>query len=162
MIGSCCLYAVRWVWYHVCPVLALTPWLVAKGRSFLALDTFKPYTNTSFIHNARRLFNIYVLKKVIPYILHAYCENWADWLRFSWAMPETISRREKLDALTLVSTGHTRDSAAHLMHISKSTIQRAKRKQKLFGDIEGGKKKRGRRAKFTPEIINVCSRLQRM
>ena len=70
-------------------------------------------------------------------------------------MPEKISRGEKLDALTLVSTGQTRDNAAHLMHISKSTIQRAKRRQKLFGDIEGGKKKRGRRAKFTPEIINV-------
>ena len=52
-------------------------------------------------------------------------------------MPETISRCEKLDALTLVSTGYTRDNAARLMHISKSTIQRAKRKQKLFRDIEG-------------------------
>ena len=70
-------------------------------------------------------------------------------------MSEKISRREKLDAFTLVSMGQTRDNAAHLMHISKSTIQCAKRRQKLFGDIEGGKKKRGRRAKFTPEIINV-------
>ena len=70
-------------------------------------------------------------------------------------MPEKISRREMLDALTLVSAGHTRDSVAHLMHISKSTIACAKRKQRLFRDIEGGKKKRGRRAKFTPEIINV-------
>ena len=70
-------------------------------------------------------------------------------------MPEKISRREKLDTLTLLSAGHIRDSAARLMHISKSTIARAKRKQRLFGDIEGGNKKRGRRAKFAPEIINV-------
>ena len=70
-------------------------------------------------------------------------------------MPEKVSCHEKLDALTLVSVGHTKDNAAHLMHISKSTIACAKRKQRLFRDIEGGKKKRGRRAKFTPEIINV-------
>ena len=70
-------------------------------------------------------------------------------------MPEKVSRREKLDALTLVAAGHTRDNAARLMHISKSTIARTKRKQRLHGDIEGGTKKRGRRAKFTGQIINV-------
>lgn len=70
-------------------------------------------------------------------------------------MPEKISRRKKLDALTLMASGHTREHAAHLTQISKSTLARAKRRQRLHGDIEGGKKKRGRRAKFTPEIINV-------
>jgi transposase len=70
-------------------------------------------------------------------------------------MPEKVPRRQKLDALTLVAAGHTRSQAASLMHISKSTIARAKRKQRLHGDIEGGTKKRGRRAKFTPEILNV-------
>ena len=68
-----------------------------------------------------------------------------------------VPRRRKLDALTLHASGHTRDNAAILMHVSKSTIARAKRKQRLYGDIEGGTKKRGRRAKFTPEIINVIS-----
>jgi Helix-turn-helix domain len=72
-------------------------------------------------------------------------------------MPETIPRREKLDALTLVAKGHTRAHVARLMHLSVSTIQRAKRKQRLYGDIEGGKKKMGRRAIFTPEIINVTT-----
>lgn len=70
-------------------------------------------------------------------------------------MPETIPRRVKLDALTLVAAGHTRDHVSCLMHISKPTIARAKRKQRLYGDIEGGKKKSGRKEKFTPEIINV-------
>jgi len=70
-------------------------------------------------------------------------------------MPETIARRVKLDALTLVAAGHTRAHVAGLMHISKRTITHAKRKQRLYGDIEGGKKKSGKRAKFTPEIINV-------
>jgi len=58
-------------------------------------------------------------------------------------MPEKITRRVKLDALTLVAAGHTRAQAAHLMHISKPTIACAKRRQRLYGDIEGGKKKCG-------------------
>ena len=72
-------------------------------------------------------------------------------------MPETIPPREKLDALTLVARGHTRTHIARLTHLSVSTIQRSKRKQRLWGDIEGGKKKLGRRAIFTPEIINVVT-----
>ena len=70
-------------------------------------------------------------------------------------MPEKISRRVKLDALTLVASGYTKAHAAHLMQISKPTIARAKRKLRLYGDIEGGNKKYGRRPKFMPEIINV-------
>ena len=70
-------------------------------------------------------------------------------------MPAKVSRRKKLDALTLVASGHTREHADHLTHISKSTVARAKRKQKLHRDIEGGQGKLGPRAKFTLEIINV-------
>jgi len=70
-------------------------------------------------------------------------------------MPEKLARRVKLDALTLVAAGHTRAQAACLMHISTRTITRAKKKQRLYGDIEGGKEKTGRRPKFTVEIINV-------
>ena len=70
-------------------------------------------------------------------------------------MPAKVSRYKKLDALTLVASGHTRKHAARLTHISQSTLARAKRKQRLHGDIEGGQGKRGLRAKFTPEIINV-------
>jgi hypothetical protein len=72
-------------------------------------------------------------------------------------MSETVSRREKLDALALLAKGHTIAHTATLIHCSVSTIQRAKRKQRLYGDIEGGKKKMGRRATFTPEIINVTT-----
>ena len=70
-------------------------------------------------------------------------------------MLEKIPRRRKLDALTLVSRGHTRAYAAGLMHLFVSTIQRARRKQKLSGDIEGGKKKLGRRLTFSPGILNI-------
>jgi len=70
-------------------------------------------------------------------------------------MPKKRSRRDKLDALSLVAAGHTRAHVACLTYVSVSTIQRSKRKQKLYGDIEGGGKKRGPRAKFTPGIINV-------
>jgi hypothetical protein len=72
-------------------------------------------------------------------------------------MPVKVSRRKKLDALTLVAPGHTRAHAARLTHISKSTVARSKKNQILYGDIEGGKKKQGRRPKFTPQIINVIS-----
>jgi len=72
-------------------------------------------------------------------------------------MPTKVSRRNKPDALTLVASGLTREHAAGLTHISVSTVGRSKRKLKLHGDIEGGKKKRGPRAKFTPEIINVIA-----
>jgi hypothetical protein len=72
-------------------------------------------------------------------------------------MPKAISRRTKLDALTLVTRGQTVPHVARLMRLSYSTIQRARRRQRLFGDIEGGKRKVGRRAIFTPEIVTVTT-----
>ena len=72
-------------------------------------------------------------------------------------MPKTVPQREKLDSLALVAKGNTIAHTATLMHCSVSTIQRAKRRQRLYGDIEGGKKKMGRRATFTLEIINVTT-----
>jgi hypothetical protein len=72
-------------------------------------------------------------------------------------MFEPVPRPDKLDALGLVAQGHTRAHAAALMHCSVSTIQRAKRKAHLHGDIEGGRKKRGSRPTFTPEIIDVTT-----
>ena len=70
-------------------------------------------------------------------------------------MPEKVDHRVKLNALTLVVAGHSKAQAACLIHISKSTVTHTKRKQHLYGDIEGGRQKNGRRPKFTPEIINV-------
>ena len=46
-------------------------------------------------------------------------------------MPKKRSRRDKLDALSLVAAGHTRAHVARLTYVSVSTIQRSKRKQKL-------------------------------
>jgi hypothetical protein len=73
-------------------------------------------------------------------------------------MFESVPRLDKLDALTLVAQGLSRAHAAALVHCSVSTIQRAKRKAQLHGDIEGGRKKRGSRPTFTPEIIDVTAR----
>jgi hypothetical protein len=67
-----------------------------------------------------------------------------------------VSCCQKLNALNLCAQGcHTVD-AAHNVGISESTIY-SKEETVCFGDIEGGKKKNGRRAKFTPETINVHS-----
>jgi transposase len=66
-----------------------------------------------------------------------------------------VSRRKKLDALNLVAQGQKLDEVANSIGISKAIIKRAKRKQQLYGDIEGGKRKRGPKALFTPEIINI-------
>jgi len=71
--------------------------------------------------------------------------------------PIKVSRRKKLDALNLVARGQKLDEVANSISISKATIKRAKRKQQLYGDIEGGKRKRGPKALFTPAIINVSS-----
>ena len=70
-------------------------------------------------------------------------------------MPSSLPRRQKLDALDLLAHGHNRDEVVKLIHLSKSTIARSKRKLHLFDDIEDGKKKRGPRSRFTDEMINV-------
>jgi|SRR5271169_1304046 len=72
---------------------------------------------------------------------------------------QKVSRRQKLDSLNLLAQGYQRKEVALTLHISESTIGRAKRRQRVHGDIEGGKKKVGRRAKFTPETINVHSHI---
>jgi hypothetical protein len=68
---------------------------------------------------------------------------------------QNISRRQKLDSLNLLAQGRQIKDVVHTVGISESTIWRAKRKQCTYGDIEGGRKKNGRRAKYTPETINV-------
>lgn len=71
------------------------------------------------------------------------------------ASPVKVSRRKKLDAVNLYVAGDTRKEAARLTNMSVSTLDRAKKKQQMHGDIEGGKKKRGRKPLITPEIFNV-------
>ena len=70
-------------------------------------------------------------------------------------MPEKISREVKHEALTLVTRGTKQAEAAAKTGISDRTIRRARSKAKNHGDIEGGKKKVGRKAKLTPEMEGV-------
>jgi transposase len=69
--------------------------------------------------------------------------------------PIKILRRKKLDALNLCAQGQKQADVAYSIGISTATIKRAKRKQRLFGDIEGGARKRGPKPKMSPEIIDV-------
>ena len=71
--------------------------------------------------------------------------------------PPKVTRRQKLNSLTLCAQGLPPVDAAAATGISLSTLRRAKHKQKKYGDIEGGRKKPGPKPKFTPDIINVPS-----
>jgi len=71
--------------------------------------------------------------------------------------PVKVSRRKKLEALVLCAKGHKQEDATYEVGISKSTIKRSKRKLRLHGDIEGGRKKQGRKPTMTTDLINVSS-----
>jgi len=71
--------------------------------------------------------------------------------------PVKVSRRKKLEALALCAEGRKQIDAAYEVGISMSTIKRSKKKQRLYGDIEGGRKKQGRKPTMTADIINVSS-----
>jgi len=68
-------------------------------------------------------------------------------LKLDWSICSLVEECRKsplvIDALMLVAAGHIRPQAAQLMHILICTITRAKKKQRLYGDIEGGKEKTG-------------------
>jgi transposase len=66
-----------------------------------------------------------------------------------------LSRRTKLDSLNLCDEGFTQKETAKMLGIGDRTIRKVKRKQRLFGDIEGGGKKRGPKPKLTEELIQV-------
>ena len=68
-----------------------------------------------------------------------------------------VTRRQKLDSLSLCAQGVNQVDAATATGISLSTVKRAKRKQKRYGDVEGGRRKSGPKPKFTPDIINASS-----
>jgi transposase len=74
--------------------------------------------------------------------------------------PVKVSRRKKLEALALCAEGRKQEDVAYEVGISISTIKRSKKKQRLHGDIEGGRKKQGRKPTLTADIINVSSFLR--
>jgi transposase len=69
----------------------------------------------------------------------------------------TVSRRTKLDAVNAYFQGNAEGPVAHSLSISVSTLQRAKRKLRDHGDVEGGKKKAGPKPKLSPGMLNVNS-----
>jgi len=68
---------------------------------------------------------------------------------------EKVQRRRKLDSLNLCSQGKETKDVAEVVGISESTIYRAKRNLRTYGDIEGRKVKRGPKPKITPQTIDV-------
>jgi hypothetical protein len=69
--------------------------------------------------------------------------------------PFKVSRRKKLHALNLCSKGNRQADPAYELGLSTSTIKRAKRKQRLFGDIEGGLKKQGQKPLLNSNVMDV-------
>jgi transposase len=70
-------------------------------------------------------------------------------------MPETISRDIKHEALIMIAHGIKIDQAAENLGISERTIWRAIRREQKYGDIEGGKRKPGRKAKIDVNMEEV-------
>ena len=66
-----------------------------------------------------------------------------------------ISRGTKLNALDMCAMGYKNAHVANVFGISKRTIQRARRKLCIYGDVEGGRRKPGPKPQFTGEIHNV-------
>ena len=86
------------------------------------------------------------------FVLFAY-----DSILIQMKMFPKVTRRQKLDSLTLCVQGVNQVDAATATGISLSTVKRAKRKQKRYGDVEGGHRKSGPKPKFTSNIINASS-----
>jgi len=70
-------------------------------------------------------------------------------------MPEKLSRVTKHEALALLQNGSNQAHAASVLGISDRTIRRVKSKAKNYGDIEGGRKKAGRKPKLSAEMEEV-------
>jgi transposase len=71
--------------------------------------------------------------------------------------PIRVSRHAKRAAIRLNKQGVTEDVAASTYGMSRSTLQRAKRRQEQYGHIEGGQKKRGRKSLLSPGMEDITS-----
>ena len=72
-------------------------------------------------------------------------------------MSQTIPRRQKLNAVSLVTQGQPRQDVVDSTGISLSTIYRATKNQRVHGDIEAPHKKSGRKPKMSQSIIDVLT-----
>jgi transposase len=59
-----------------------------------------------------------------------------------------VDRAKKHETIVLGSKGLTQPEIAINLNISESSIKRAKRRTRLYGDVEGGRKKSGPKPKF--------------
>jgi transposase len=71
--------------------------------------------------------------------------------------PYRIPRHSKRAAILLARRGIEQGIAATTHGMSRSTLQRAKRRQEQYGHIEGGQKKRGRKPLLSPGMEDVSS-----
>ena len=74
-------------------------------------------------------------------------------------MFEKISREIKLNATIMEDKGVHRIQVAAAFGISESTIDRAQKSKKKYGDVEARKQKPGPKSKFPPDIQDVCLRI---
>ena len=66
-----------------------------------------------------------------------------------------ISRETKLNALDMCAMGYINAHVANVFGISKRTIQRARRKLRIYGDVEGGRQRPGPKPQFRGETLDV-------
>jgi hypothetical protein len=71
------------------------------------------------------------------------------------SMPKAIAREIKLESIAMGAQGIKQDEIAESLGISGRTIRRAKSKQRHFGDIEGGARKRGRKSILSAGMEDV-------
>ena len=68
-----------------------------------------------------------------------------------------ISRHVKLDALAFCSQGYNNCHSSNVFGISKRAIQRSRKRLRVYGDIEGGRRKRGRKPKLTTQWLTYIT-----
>jgi transposase len=76
-------------------------------------------------------------------------------LVYTKKMRTKTSRDLKNEALVLAAQGRKLTAVAQELGLSVRTIQRASEKLRLYGDIEGGAKKRGPKGKLHEGMIEV-------
>jgi transposase len=76
-------------------------------------------------------------------------------------MPPKIPRKVKIDAISMTSGSDklSHPKIATTLGISIKTIQRAVKKEKEHGDVEGGVQKRGPKGKMDFGMQNICRTL---
>ena len=70
-------------------------------------------------------------------------------------MTNKLPRAVKLQAIELHAQGYKQKDIADSLGISVPSITKAKYKMALYGDIEGGAKKRGPKSKMDPGMQEV-------